>query len=139
MKNKQINRAEAQRTETKTQAAEQYRSPTYPATCLLRAMTHAPGTVSGRPQASESAGPCLPGLDLVRFLTISGHAIQLSGYAVTSLEGPNRYQVPRQIPNSGSVTSPKMVLFSSVFSRPKKSEKRSPRPQKNDKHRLRTL
>ena len=44
---------------------------------------------------------------------------------------------PRQISNSGSVTSPKIPLFSNPFSRPKKSEKLSPRPPKKDKNRYR--
>ena len=42
---------------------------------------------------------------------------------------------PRQIPNSGSVTSPKIHPFSCLFSRPKKSKNRAPRLPKNDKTR----
>ena len=47
-------------------------------------------------------------------------AIRLCSYVFS---GPEcRVDYPRQIPNSRSVTSPKIVLFSSVFSRPEISE-----------------
>ena len=38
--------------DTRTEPARQHRSPTYPATCVVRAMSHAPGTMARRPKAS---------------------------------------------------------------------------------------
>ena len=66
------------------------------------------------------------GLALIRFLTLSGHAfsykVLLSVFSVQI----GRCS-PRQIQNSGSATSPKILLFSSLFPRPKKSEKTVPK------------
>ena len=42
-----------------------------------------------------------------------------------------------QIQNSGSVTLQKLPPFSGLFSRPKKTEKRLPKPQQNDRNRFR--
>ena len=74
------------------------------------------------------------GLELIRFLAISGHAVQLSGYASISLEGSNRtlitlasstYQDP--------FASLKIHLFSNLSPRLKNPEKRCSRLRKNRK------
>ena len=76
------------------------------------------------------------GLDLVRLLTISGHAFShqaISCYLF--LRSTSDVDPPRQIPIPLKIM--KILLFSNLFSRPKKSEKRDPRPPKNDKNRFR--
>ena len=52
-------------------------------------------------------------------------AVRLCCYLLRKLKSEPDHRP--QIPNSGSVTSPKIPLFSCLFSRPNKSEKRSQR------------
>ena len=78
------------------------------------------------------------GFDLIRFLTISGHAFNhqdINSYLF--LKPKISVDHHPQIPNSGSVISLKISLFWSLFSRPKKSEKRLQRLPKSDENRSR--
>ena len=76
--------------------------------------------------------------DTVAFSTISSHCYSAIGLCFYIFRGPKYLgDYHPQFRNSGSVSSPKIVSFSSVSSKPKKSEKRLPRHQKNNTKRLR--
>ena len=63
-------------------------------------------------------------LGTVAFLTISGHANQLSGYAFISLEGSNRDQIrPASSRSQDPFASVKIILFSKYVSKAQKMRK----------------
>ena len=92
----------------------------------------------------KSAGPCLPGAPrLRRWSALSFYQLAVTAFRAIKLcfyvfRGPKYPQdLPHQIHFSESVFSLKIALFSSLFSRPKKSEKTAPGHQKNTKNRSR--
>ena len=84
------------------------------------------GALSWAPRGTKAAG-----LGLSRFLTIGGHSFQLSGYAYVLRGLKSVVHLRPQFKLSGSVFITKIILFSNLFSKPKKPEKRLARLSKN--------
>ena len=78
------------------------------------------------------------GLGLNAFLTLSNHCFSAIRLCFNVFKSPrSRVDDHPQIPNSGSIISLKNILFSSLFFKPKQSEKRLPKLPKNNKNRSR--
>ena len=80
----------------------------------------------------DSAGPCLPRAPRLRvWKSVSFYQSAIIAFV---LRGPKyHHEMPHQIQNARFGIN-KIALFSSLFSKAKKSDKPLPRPPKNDKN-----